>query len=612
MEIFYNVLNAHTRMVVDASTNVTLLDKSDNEAYEILEKITNNDSHYPTTRVRIDKRVTGAMELDAITSLTTQVSSLTNMIKTLKRLSVVQEMEATELACVYYGEDHVFDECPSNPTSFYYTGILIATTTSHTPTHTIQGGNNILISVGVIKGWKMPIMSFDRMPRVYHLVVNDTITEEGISTFANEKNSESIGEQATKEKSNQKNVEADATCIADKNVTIKQFRQIEGRPPPPFPQRFQKSKQDVQFKKFLEVLKQLHINIPLVEEFEQMLNYVKFMKNILSKKRRLGEFKTVALTEGCTTMLKNKLPPKLKDPESFTISCSIGNHYIGKALCDLGASTNLMPMFVLRKLEIGKARPTTITLQLVDRSYAHPEGKIEDMLVKVDKFIFPADFIILECEANKKQRRLNLITKEVVKKEIIKWLDVGIIYLISDSSWVSPVQCVPKNRGVTVCCMMAIFSDIVEKFLEVFMDDFSVFGDTFEYYFQNMELIICRCQETNLVLNWEKCHLVVTPIVTTPDWTLLLELMCDASDFAIREVLDKEKPRYFILYTIVSRTLIDSQLNYTTTEKELLAVVFAFDKFRAYLVGTKVTVYTGHSTIKYLVTKKDAKSRLIR
>ncbi|XP_062075192.1 uncharacterized protein LOC133779221 [Humulus lupulus] len=96
------------------------------------------------------------------------------------------------------------------------------------------------------------------------------------------------------------------------------------KPPPPFPQRFRKQQQDGQFRKFLDVLKQLHINIPLVEALEQMPNYVKFLKDILTKKRRLGEFQTVALTEGCSAMLKSKIPPKLKDPGSFTIPCSIG------------------------------------------------------------------------------------------------------------------------------------------------------------------------------------------------------------------------------------------------------------------------------------------------
>ncbi|KAA3458990.1 hypothetical protein EPI10_013525 [Gossypium australe] len=150
-------------------------------------------------------------------------------------------------------------------------------------------------------------------------------------------------------------------------------------------------------RRFLDVLKQLHINMPFVEALVQMPNYAKFMKDILLRKRRLGEFETVALFEGCTAMLKNKFPPNLKNPGSFTIPCSIDNQYVGNSLCDLGSSINLMPMFVFKKLGIGEARPTIVTLQLADRS----EGKIEDVLVRVDKFNFPVDFIVLDCEADK-------------------------------------------------------------------------------------------------------------------------------------------------------------------------------------------------------------------
>ncbi|KAK4269794.1 hypothetical protein QN277_022903 [Acacia crassicarpa] len=124
------------------------------------------------------------------------------------------------------------------------------------------------------------------------------------------------------------------------------------------------------------------------------------MKEILSKKRRLEEFETVALTQECSDMLTNRLPPKLKDPSSFTIPCAIGPNYSGKALCDLGASINLMPMSIFKQLAVGEARPTTVTLQLADCSIVLPEGKIEDVLVKVDKFIFPVDFIILDFEAD--------------------------------------------------------------------------------------------------------------------------------------------------------------------------------------------------------------------
>ncbi|KAK4256326.1 hypothetical protein QN277_009207 [Acacia crassicarpa] len=131
-----------------------------------------------------------------------------------------------------------------------------------------------------------------------------------------------------------------------------------------------------------------------------MPSYVKFMMEILSKKRRLEEFEMVALTQECSAMLTNRMPPKLKDPSSFTIPCAISPNYLGKALCDLGASINLMLMSIFKQLAVGEARPTTVTLQLADRSIVLPESKIEDVLVKVDKFIFPVDFIILDFEAD--------------------------------------------------------------------------------------------------------------------------------------------------------------------------------------------------------------------
>ena len=168
--------------------------------------------------------------------------------------------------------------------------------------------------------------------------------------------------------------------------------------PIPYPQRLKKHKLDKQFTKFMEVFKKLYINIPFSDALEQMPSYAKFMKDILSQKRRLADFETVNLTEECSAILQRKLPQKLKDPGSFTIPCTIGNVIFEKALCDLGASINLMPLSIFKRLGLGEAQPTTVTLQLADRSLKHPRGVIEDVLVKVDKFIFPTDFIALDME----------------------------------------------------------------------------------------------------------------------------------------------------------------------------------------------------------------------
>ncbi|XP_073307370.1 uncharacterized protein [Primulina huaijiensis] len=401
------------------------------------------------------------------------------------------------------------------------------------------------------------------------------------------------------------------------------------------------------------------------------------------------------------------------------------------------------------------------------------------------------------------QRRLNPHMKDVVKTEVLKLLDVGIIYPISDSKWVSPTQVVPKKSGITVIknekgelltsrvpsswrmcidyrklndatrkdhfplpfldqilervaghpyycfldgysgyyqipialedqdkttftcpfgtfafrrmpfglcnapatfqrCMLSIFCDMVENCLEIFMDDLTVFGNTFDNCLENLEKVLKRCEEKGLILNWEKCHYMITsgivlghvvsshgievdkakvdvianlpppktikeirsflghagfyrrfikdfsliskpicnlltkdsafewtqecqnafdkiirhltsaPIMQPPDWSLPFEIMCDASDYAVGAVLGQRrngKP-YVIYYA--SRTLNNAQMNYSTTEKELLAVIFALDKFRSYLIGSTTIVFTDHSAIRYLLTKQDAKPRLIR
>ncbi|GJT38507.1 reverse transcriptase domain-containing protein [Tanacetum coccineum] len=250
--------------------------------------------------------------------------------------------------------------------------------------------------------------------------------------------------------------------------------------------------------------------------------------------------------------------------------------------------------------------------------------------------------------------------------------------------------------------MMAIFHDMIEKTMEVFMDDFSVFGSSFSTCLTHLEKMLKRCEDTNLALNWEKSHFMVkegivlghkisksgievdrakidviaklphpttvkgirsflghagfyrrfiqnfskiarpmthlleketpfyfskecieafntlkknlteAPILIAPDWNEPFELMCDASDFALGAVLGQRHEKHFRPIHYASKTMNEAESRYTTTEKEMLAVVYAFEKFRSYLVMNKCTVYTDHSALKYLFAKKDSKARLLR
>ncbi|XP_031260625.1 uncharacterized protein LOC116118803 [Pistacia vera] len=131
---------------------------------------------------------------------------------------------------------------------------------------------------------------------------------------------------------------------------------------------------------------------------EQMPKHAKFLKEFLMHKRKFEEHERVMLTEECSALLQKKLPLKLRDPGSFNIPCTIGSFYFDKALCDLGACINLIPFSIFRKLDLGEVKSTTIHLQLADKSITYPRGMIEDVLKRVDKFVFRADFVVLDME----------------------------------------------------------------------------------------------------------------------------------------------------------------------------------------------------------------------
>ena len=123
---------------------------------------------------------------------------------------------------------------------------------------------------------------------------------------------------------------------------------------------------DAKFAKFLNIIKKLEINIPVADDLAQMPNYVKFMKEIMSNKKKLYAYGTVNLSENCSAIIQRKLPKKQKDLGSFAIPCVIGEHTFNKALCDLGASINMMPYSVAKRLNLGEIKLTTLSFQMVN------------------------------------------------------------------------------------------------------------------------------------------------------------------------------------------------------------------------------------------------------
>ncbi|KAE8694437.1 hypothetical protein F3Y22_tig00110783pilonHSYRG00231 [Hibiscus syriacus] len=923
--MFYNGVNAPTRMMLDASANGTLLDKSPAKAFDILDRIATNDYQFPSTRHGFRRKSHGALELDSKDAVSAQLAAITNMLKNLQRPIEVREVKAAHSACLLCQGNHNESDCPTNQESINFVGILIEVTTTPIPIPIILDGVSIQIFHGEIKEPAMPINQLGHLPSDTEVTKPHSKEKCSVLTLRS-------GTQINVEDKfggKPKDDSPPTISQADKEVqdeAPKEEDKSEGSS--------SKEAEGTNRNATATSIRTPSINVPFLEAMEQMPTYAKFLKEIVTKKRKVEQYETIATEkEFCSSL--SKLPPKRHDPSNFINPCSIGNKFDGKALCDLGSSVNLMPKSIFVKLGIGNARPTSVILQLADYSHVHPEGRIEDVIVRVDKFVFPVDFLILDCEVDatapiilgrpflatgrilidcergeltmrvvdqhvtvnifrslkymddseecqsifevdttvekeadqfcqdnfiqldqnerlfeylkaeepndfssneqqasflkaspgthfellnfkefvppkpslqhaptlelknlpqrlkyaylgsnetlpviissaltpnqessllsvlsqhkkalgwtmtdlkgisqtismhkilleecygnsiEPQRRLNPTMKQVVMKEILKWLDAGVIYPISDNSWVSPVQCGPKKGGMTVVtsedneliptrtvtrwricmdyrklnkatkknhfplsfidqmldrlagkafycfldgysgynqiaiapkdqektiftcpygtyafrritfglcnapvtfqrCMQAIFSNMVEDFLEIFMDDFSVSGDDFKKCLGNLAKVLKRCEEADLVLNWEKCHFMVTegivlghkisekgievdkakieklpppnsvkestirvrsempwhiqraeaniisaPILVPLDWTAPFELMCDASDFTVGVVLGQRR-------------------------------------------GTKVIVHTNHSAIKYLVNKKDAKPRLIR
>ncbi|GJZ11877.1 reverse transcriptase domain-containing protein [Tanacetum coccineum] len=779
----------------------------------------------------------------------------------------------------------------------------------------------------------------------------------------------------------------------------------KAKPNLPYPSRLNKQKirekDDILSSKFMEIFRNLHFELSFADALIHMPKFASMFKKMLNNKDKLIELTKTPLNENCSAVVLKKLPEKLGDPGRFLIPCDFSEFDSYLALADLGASINLMPLSIWKKLQLPGLTETKMVLELADRTISKPTGVAENVFVKVGKFYFPADFVVLDfiadprvplilgrpflrtahalidvyegeitlrnddqsltlkcgdapsisynnleslkkvdlidaaCEIysqevlgfsdsvaynnpspyydpivstssptltpfdesdfllfeeadafiaindepvspvfnatyydpegdilileallnsdplpppnqgdyspgiqkdlkvvepkkssieyatsyepkdelpevelkelpphleyafleennklpviiskdlsqdektslvnilkNQKQaiawklsdirgidpefcshkilleddyepsvqhqRRVNPKIHDVIKKEVEKLLDAGLIYPISDSPWVSPVHCVPKKvipidpndqekttftcpygtfayrrmpfglcnaPGTFQRCMMAIFHDMIEKTMEVFMDDFSVFGDSFSTCLTNLEKMLKRCEDTNLALNWEKSHFMVkegivlghkiskkgievdkakidvisklphpttvkgirsflghagfyrrfikdfskisrpmthllekntpfifsedcilafqtlkkklteAPILIAPNWDQPFEIMCDASDYAIGAVLGQRIEKHFRPIHYASKTMTEAETNYTTTEKEMLAVVYAFEKFRSYLIMNKSVVYTDHPALKYLFNKKDTKAILLR
>ncbi|XP_070005422.1 uncharacterized protein [Nicotiana sylvestris] len=385
--------------------------------------------------------------------------------------------------------------------------------------------------------------------------------------------------------------------------------------PTPFPQRLVKQKKEDQYKKFMEMLHQIQLNIPLMDALREIPGYAKMMKDLMSRKFDFQDLSTVTLTQTCSAVVTKPMTQKMSDPGSFTIPCTIGSYAFAKALYDLGASINLMPLAVYTKLGIGKARPTSMLLQLADRTVD------EEIPIILGRPFLATGRALIDCETGELKMRLNdeevIFNVQQSMRKPSKYANCSLVEVV-DVIMQEDDETLTAKDPLEACLTNLEeidgegLAEWVEQLLQVHQESKTVIGWTMAdikgispaFYMHkilleeghkpsrehqrrlnpNMKEVVKKEVIKWLAFEELKKILVTTPIIVAPNWEQPFELI----------------------------TLSGAQLNYTVTEKEMLVVVFAFDKFRSYLIGSKVIVYADHAAIRYLIEKKKSKPLLIR
>ncbi|CAN6566334.1 unnamed protein product [Malus baccata var. baccata] len=192
----------------------------------------------------------------------------------------------------------------------------------------------------------------------------------------------------------------------------------------PFPSRFLQTKKEEAEKDILETFRKVQVNIPLLDAIKQVPRYAKFLKELCTTRKRMSTKELVKVGENVSAILQHKLPPKCKDPGSFTIPCVIGNTRFESAMLDLGASINVMPYSIYASMNLGALKNDGVIIQLADRSNAYPKGVLEDVLVQVNHLVFPADFYVLEMDESDHAHSLPILLGRPFMKTARTKIDV--------------------------------------------------------------------------------------------------------------------------------------------------------------------------------------------
>ncbi|KAG9440073.1 hypothetical protein H6P81_020238 [Aristolochia fimbriata] len=382
IETFYNGLNINTRSMIDAAAGGSINKNTPEEVHELIEEMTTNMYSYPMERSV--KKPAGIYKLDFSTATQAQLEALQQQFANFQQQSNpehpsgfkplqanTQQKEELLATKVELEEEKKLNRTMyTKLQSLRQTVTLLTTQMNHLNQGAYERPRGALPSNSEInpkEQVKAITLRSGKTLEEHQPQEQPPMEAEGAQKGEEEKEKEKVSQLASPRRKKGK----DALPITD--IDIRHLL---------YPSRAKFDILESSFARFLETFQNLQINIPLLEALKQIPLYGKFLKEVLSRKRKIEEKGTVVLNENCSAILKNELPRKLKDPGSFIIPCEIGSNKFANALCDLGASVNLMPLSLCKYLKIGEPQETGITLQFADRSTKIPEGVMKDVLVK--------------------------------------------------------------------------------------------------------------------------------------------------------------------------------------------------------------------------------------
>ncbi|GJX95951.1 reverse transcriptase domain-containing protein [Tanacetum coccineum] len=358
---------------------------------------------------------------------------------------------------------------------------------------------------------------------------------------------------------------------------------------------------EAQYGKFLDMIRAVRINVPLVDVLARMPNYGKFLKELVNNKYKIEQILAAFLSDESSAILQNKVPPKLGDPGGwFLISCNFNKAFLCNALADFGVSINLMPYSLYAKLSLKTLKPTKISVRLANRSFQYPVGIAENMFVKVCKFTFPADFVILKMEEDSKVPiilgRPFLYTTDAVIRVKQKQLNLG----VGTKQMIFHIDSAMKHSysNDDTCFIIDVIDEILEEDFDALLDEgseilHSIKGTILkEKLFAGFDEFMAMTADENSESESDTEEPPFEKITFNTDYKIKTSLREPPTDLKLKSLLDNleyvflEEPSFIPV-------IISSQLSEENKNKLTI-------------------VHTDHSVIRHLFKKQDAKPCLIR